>query len=679
MAYAEKYRLEWLDDSGNLKFLKILFKDYVGTIADLSEQGYSQPFVINIKETLPHDQIVSTGATMRFYKGGIDFSDLFTVDPFGIRVDVYGYGGYLEWSGFVGVEAYFESYVDDDPLIEVTLNDGLAGLERVPFFANTGNPLEIGLLKVSEVLKTILEPLNYTYVVVVANMVEASSANVYNFINNYVDGANYVDEDFNSMTMLEVLEAVMATYRLTFWNTGRVIWLFNRSACYYNGANIAYHKLSHDFDYLSSGAFDNRLNKQAADFDYLNSSQTKSLVAGFNKIILKYTPYPHHLWYWDSLNDVAEWVATNWLVISGGICVNFVRPNPDTSAYGLTYKLSDTAYNDNQGGYVFQVTSNEDATRGDKAIGVYYPTFEGYTDVVTIAGGNVWASGDNLGVKFKVCYADGIYNPIYEGTPPSKKVVKYVFRVRIKIGTKWAVQSGTTNVLNMTGTTAANCDIIVDNISEFAVNEWLDCTIFLKQITESGHIQVQIYDYIRVYADDATEIFTSIYSFLLFKDLEALPGEKPIDESVIESEAKTAINYLNELKVDIIHSDRRDGGCLDRGMLWANITTPTTEWKLTGESEYISHRQMIARYLLSQYTNITRRAQATIVGPTMFGGRGYSLANFYTGILCPVSVIIDSAVGGQLMVAGGNIDLQTNEFTDGVFIEVKPVSENIAS
>jgi hypothetical protein len=678
--YGEKYYYHFKDENETSYRVSIQPKYYGGTSLDLSNHVGPLPFIISIPVKSKTNTMHPTGARFQIYSNGTSFRDLYTVDPLGVRVILshYSAGVYrTKWTGYLSVESYTEPFDSDDVLLEFTCNDGLDALDRIKYFPEVGNPLTKGLGTIRSVLLNCFTHLDYSNVFVVNTLMEQHETLAYNLFSRLVDLSRYIDEDGESKTLYWVLENTLKSLGLCYQKSGPYIFIYMPGALNVSGP-LTYYVFSSSLYYSSTETMYNYIDKASAHFDFLEAKQSLSIKSGFNEIVHNYNPYPHGLFFFDDL-DLADWENQGPEQVSNDTFIGWwddddAEINEILATNGITlHRLAEDS-NMNRGAYV-QMMGNSEATKGDKALAVYWPTPDGNLCVIDINSGYVWADGENLGYKFSFKYADGKYLDDYSIEHTDKKITSVKFKLSVKIGSKWGVlQTGSDFIFNMTSDTEVVNTITITNNNDTVLGEDLDIILRLRNINQSGLSELKIYDYFIAYDEDDVVQYASGYGYLLFWDFEALPGELEVNKKAIETIGKTDIDYINSDKVKVIFGDKRTGGSLDRGMLWVNSTTPTSQWFLLGETTYLSLAEMMLRFYLSQYTNPYLQLTCKITGCAMYPHLNASL-NY---ALTPLCVLMDSTnlPGKKLLVAGGEYNVAAGEF-DGIFEELNQITENI--
>ena len=138
MAFGIKYRFRFEDVNGVLHTVNIVKDGYSGSITTRPLGGSP---VIRMQENGPF-HATSVNLKLECHTDG-EFTDLYTSDPHGLRVDIYrggtlSAGGTLVWTGFIATEIYAEPDIAPPYDVDVTATDGLGALKEYTFEAAGG-------------------------------------------------------------------------------------------------------------------------------------------------------------------------------------------------------------------------------------------------------------------------------------------------------------------------------------------------------------------------------------------------------------------------------------------------------------------------------------------------------------------------------------------------------------
>lgn len=676
MAFATKYRVLGKDFQNRDVQFDILIDGYSGSVMEL--EGYSARLIRPVKEN-KFEPVSGCGLTLTVYSGGYDLSELYTISPFEIQVK-YWLNSNIEFSGFLNPEIYDEDYTTDDGLLEITANDGLAAINRVPFHATTANAYAKGRDTFFNIIEECLSDLDFTYYYLTSEIIIEGFTYDYEVLTKVkADLSNYIDEDGKSATKREVLEMVLTRFGLSCYIKNGKCFIFDPTLLA-TESNIGITILSRAGAKLQEITITNTYDISDEVIEFLHVQQRKVIGSGYNEIIINYSPYPDT----KKVISYGELSADNATEESATIdnTTHVVKEYYTTENEGLSVKTSTSDLIN-----CFKVCKyavGEDVENGKLYIGTLaaqqfnYSAKPANTALMKITAGHVVKTQDTNTLKFKVVF-DSSYND-YE-------FVAIKFNFSVKVGNRYGQLASVGDGKNP-WYCPLNSDTIIYNTYEYknlddAGNpvklngKELEITLNLGVSNYGGDCEFIIYNDILCYTYENSAYvsrYAGTQSFIGFTDFQILiNGTTPKDVG-IERIGKTGTEFLNSKTIEVNHNDKRTGGQLDRGIMsidhatYGHVATESWHRISEGHATVYSIDDLLLQSILSNYSASFKKIIGTITAPGIHGTTNY----------LPFMVLQNSDYEGTafFMCMGGDYDIFNCEFS-GTFEQIKPLIETL--
>lgn len=214
MAYAVKYRIQYKRISNSTTTIDILQDGYTGgTITEL--EPTDKPLEISFDGDINNIYMptIGSGAVINFYTTPLTLLDLFTENPQEFIVKIYNgaSGSNLFWQGFVNTDIYSEDYsAANTTLISLQCNDGMATLDKIPFYNSNSDVYYTGTTAITYILSTILNKLNITF----TDIYTSNDLRIADYVTNFfyylnIPQENFVDENGNPFSCRKVLDSII--------------------------------------------------------------------------------------------------------------------------------------------------------------------------------------------------------------------------------------------------------------------------------------------------------------------------------------------------------------------------------------------------------------------------------------------------------------------------------------
>jgi len=212
MAYGVKYRIEYETINRNKRTIDILQDGYIGAITSLepSDNPLEISFDGNVDDI--YEPTVGTGAVISFYATPLTLLDLFTENHQEFMVKIYkGYSGYnLFWQGFVNADIYSEDYsAANTTLISINCNDGMAALDKIPYYNTNNNSYYTGTTAITYILTNIFDKLAIKFTdIYTSNDLRIADYTTNFFLYLELAQENFIDENGNCFSCRKVLDSI---------------------------------------------------------------------------------------------------------------------------------------------------------------------------------------------------------------------------------------------------------------------------------------------------------------------------------------------------------------------------------------------------------------------------------------------------------------------------------------
>lgn len=679
MAYATKYRIEFKDVENNDYVINIQPDGYTGAIIYL--HPHAEPLILNFPETDKFNPVEGTGVTIKFYSGGNNLDDLFTINPLQTRVYIT-YNGNDFFIGWLNTESYEEDYSTDNSTISILANDGLGSLSRILFFDDVTFPYRKGRATWGEIVAQCMSSISETFTrymlitrLINENFSTANSVYIPNELE--FDLSAFIDEDNISLSKRQVLERLMRCLGLTLKISQGYCWIFSRS--YLTASIVSVKAFNKTFEFIANYSIDNKLDIADNEFKMINRQQRRIFKPGLREIKIDYCPYPdpRKIAPFENLT-VDNYTSSSWSTKTDTYVYKTFETDENTEGLAK-YKGNDST---NYAGEIFKYSGNKEDNVDDA--NVYIGKIDVTTDTTKklfkIEGGYIPYGSFDLGLQF-----DALFN-----TDQDIVVAHAKIKIMAKIGNKYGVltSSAITNYASLYfNSDTEQIDYLwISNIAGSTPidmrNNQITVKINLRTDLNNavGNFEITFYADIKLYDASSNEITPTGETILGFKNFKTLGNRSPLDFSSVIDSGKGDTSYTSQDLIKIEHSDIRIEGKADRGLITCN-GSPTnintsTRWQLDtiDTTQYYSLPQILLRYYLSEYEDKYEEINALIRTNYMFVKNG----DLFSKTLSAITVIMDTDHLGQKQFAfmSGDYDCR-KRLLEGVFQEIKGITQDI--
>lgn len=668
--YGAVYRIYYRDKYETLCHVDILRRDYSGSCQDID--GSDDPFKIDFPQrATKYTPVCGTGAyisSIRETTQGL--KDLYSNDILLHKVEAYR-GSHCWWKGYVNTEVYSQNLGYSVDKIQITANDGLALLERMPFKDENG-AIYTGLKLVWDVIKIIFDKLGLDFekIYLSLNKYEKRMNTLTSPLHQLqVDCRNYYDEQGDAMSCREVLEEILKPFGVTlFWHDGNLVIL---DVDELKNQNIEFRVYDNTYAYLNNITINNFIDINSMEWDW---TPQLDILAGFNKQVIKYSPYPvQNLFPEIDFNNESTWVGDNieWVYNS---TYRYYELTNITGFMGLTL-LGDASID---GRKESEYDDNPD---------IYIKTPPNTTGAFLKSNVNenlICSTNNTQGIVLTI--------PVYIKLKEGKTTVLNKIRMRLKINVgmnhnvDWnsvpyyseaVIESPESNIAN----TWSYFKIIVPN--DCFSNGYLSYLLSGEFIIYEGHYIItdgkKVYSYLRYEGDDIEEIrFKEPRTEL--NNLIQRRGSRGYYWVASDSDAEQIndIEYVGEMDekwlnagepIELRHGDSWNGNISDRGGFHLLNGEFTGEWKRPEDTLYYSLPELLLKSVISNYHKAMDCIRGKGTAENIMNGAGVN----FNGILSFLSILTDGTkkymwMGGtyhdrDMIIDGSWIELLENDLT----------------
>lgn len=706
---AAKYKVIFKDIKNERWVIEFHPKDYNGTAIEL--RPGEVPLTIEYETSdNKFEPVLGKTITVSFKTGGIDVSDLYTIDPMGIKVLIYR--DYQLWeAGFVNCELFSVTHTRINADVSITANDGLGAIDRLDYFETYSQEWDFDIASLKQVILNCLQGFTISRYVVMFDYKETNHTTGMDVIDNiFVDPSNYIDEDGESFSKRKVLETLLTPFGLSLRIVNSMVLIYDASLI----ANASYEVRRYNSDFADPTTLTITKKIDFSDHNEIKwaTDAESTIISGFNKIIVNYLPSPDNRKLFPFTKDKVPNVYSfancfdttpdtpvpplnpktpgtpanpdvprigNWFNESKVFNAPINKTTgaliqPDLSYYGIEFNGILPDYYSNYG----YMRSNSLQKTASEVLVFHQPyPYNVHTLYLTIKGGRIKYSPDYIKIKINMGIWEGYF--FYDSSVEERQITLYQTRMYIKIGSYYGVWDQATKTFNMTATTETwNQVEIEDNKGSFMNNDF-DFEFNIAQITHAGNFEIKInnnYSWIQNYAGGRE--LPSEYCYTVFNSFEVLPAGKEIDASAKEYVAYTTKNFKKEKTIEINHGDYRRGGILDRGCLWVSNTIPCRQWYRAsiGNARMYNIFQMLLNTYHSNYYKEYLQLKGEIKGTNLLKENISAPPTFENfGFL--IGIKETNWLGNRVfMVSGGTFYAATNRF-EGTFTEIMPNDANL--
>lgn len=268
------------------------------TVTAVEVRGDENPFTISMPNISDKFQSVrGTGCQINLLsQTNMQFLELYTAFMFEYQIRAYK-NAQLIWTGYLDSELYTEPL---DSLrnypVSFSGSDGFALLDRLLYVDASGKNYS-GLTTQYDIFKNIMQKLSLPYsayyigiATSIAGVTPATSETV--FHKTFVLNSNYYDEDGKAFTLRKVLEAILAPYGafiIQDLKTASIVITDVHSLV--NATTIPIKTYNTSFTYVASPTTINTVIGDLSTIDFADINQTLNIIGGYNKEVVKYSPY----------------------------------------------------------------------------------------------------------------------------------------------------------------------------------------------------------------------------------------------------------------------------------------------------------------------------------------------------------------------------------------------------
>jgi len=278
----------------NTSFLAEIWQETTATITAEEITGDLDPFNIEYPTTTIFEPVKGSGCTLNLLST-IDrkFLNLYTANMLEYQIRLYK-SGILYWVGYLDSELYSEPFNElTNYTVTFTGSDGFALLERLNYVDGSGNKFT-GLVTQWQVLQNILSKLNLPFKNIYIGLSTLSNdftlaASETILHKTYCNNQNWYNEDGDAETARKVLEEILKPYAAYIIQDNANIYITDVNTM--AGATDAlFRKYSSSFSYISTDTINLNLG-DLSTIKFAANDQQLNVVSGFNRQIIKYSPY----------------------------------------------------------------------------------------------------------------------------------------------------------------------------------------------------------------------------------------------------------------------------------------------------------------------------------------------------------------------------------------------------
>jgi hypothetical protein len=334
MAYQEKYYYEFMSIDGKLNRVE-LWQDTATVLTAEEVFASDMPFLVELPELDHKFQTVrGTGCeinlisetNMKFFDG------LYHVDKKEFMIKHY-IDSNINWLGYLNSELARETYsIDQKYPVQVTGNDGFSLLERIQFLQADGS-IYIGVKSLFDILSICINRIGLPFTNINIFLSTTSSlvtpAEGETILHQqFVDCANFINEDGVAETMRKVLESILTPFGAFIIQKDGIIWItdINTLATGETITFLSYLPSGVEWVYMDTWTFTPAVS--ISSVGYMGTDTEIERSGGKNKQVVSYSPYPIKSYLPKSLTETTEFTTLDlsW------------SKRPLLTAYNLNYK-----------------------------------------------------------------------------------------------------------------------------------------------------------------------------------------------------------------------------------------------------------------------------------------------------------------------------------------------------
>lgn len=403
MAYQEKYNYTFVSIDGKTNLVEI-WQDTAETLTAEEVKCGSMPFTVELPEIDHKVQPVwgkgcnvelISDVSFKFFTG------LYHVDKKEFIVKHY-IDSAINFLGYLNSEMSRESYTDySNYQVSVIGNDGFSLLERIQFLQDDGS-LYTGVKSFFEILTICIDRIELPFSAINIALSTTSTlitiaADETLFHHQYIDCANFINEDGDAETMRKVLESILQPFGAVITQESGSLWVTDiNSKAAGTGLTFKSFILDTTWDYDSDINFIQLKNISTVGYNGTGADIERS--GGKNKQVVTYSPYPIKTWLSDSLMEISEfdfidfawstryklnykklltnkyWTATEfelvryWFDPIVNVANYAALPAATAASKSITYITTDNGYNYRWNGVVYVFTDSSLVFGSDQSI-----------------------------------------------------------------------------------------------------------------------------------------------------------------------------------------------------------------------------------------------------------------------------------------------------------------------
>lgn len=297
MAYQKKYHYTFISIDGKTNLVE-LWQDTATTLTAEEVTPGDMPFSVELPE-LDHKfqpvwgkgceiNLISE-TDMKFFTG------LYHVDKKEFIVKHY-IDSVINFMGYLNSEMMRESYsFTTNYPVQVTGNDGFSLLERIQFLQDTG-AIYTGVKSLFEILTICIDRIGLPFTAINICLATTSASITIGATetimhHQYIDCANFINEDGEAETMRKVLESILQPFGAVITQEAGSIWVTDiHSKAAGTGLTFKSYVLATTWDYDEDINFVQLKSISTVGYNGTGSDIERS--GGKNKQVVSYSPYP---------------------------------------------------------------------------------------------------------------------------------------------------------------------------------------------------------------------------------------------------------------------------------------------------------------------------------------------------------------------------------------------------
>jgi hypothetical protein len=293
MNFQKKYFYTFKDIK-NIQYTVEIWQDTLTAITVEEIRGDVKPFSIEYPSTGIFEPVKGSGCELNLVStSDRKFFNLYTADMMEYQIKFYK-SGVLIWCGYLDSELYSEPFNESkNYTVTFTGTDGFALLERLNY-VNTDGSKFTGLSTQWTVLQNILNKLSLPYKNIFVGLSTTSSeftllSNETIFHKTYCNNQNWYNEDEEAETTRTVLESILQPYGAYIIQDNSNLYITDINTIA-GATTTSFKKYDVSFNYVSTVSIDLNLG-DLSTIKFADSSQQMNVISGFNKQVVKYSPY----------------------------------------------------------------------------------------------------------------------------------------------------------------------------------------------------------------------------------------------------------------------------------------------------------------------------------------------------------------------------------------------------